>query len=163
MAMSSPVFIDLSFTSQEIASISKAYGFMLMISGGVISGILTAKIGISRSILICGSLQLLSPLMFVFLSMVGHDMLIFTITITVQNFCCGLGNTAILIYFSSLCSSELIATQYSIISSFGSFVRIILSFLSGICANYMDWPQLFLFTTLFSMLFVPAFLRIRKI
>lgn len=163
MAMSFPVFIDLSFTSQEIASISKAYGFMLMISGGVISGILTAKIGISRSILICGSLQLLSPLMFVFLSMVGHDMLIFTITITVQNFCCGLGNTAILIYFSSLCSSELIATQYSIISSFGSFVRIILSFLSGICANYMDWPQLFLLTTLFSMLFVPAFLRIRKI
>jgi MFS family permease len=163
MAMSSPVFIDLSFTSQEIASISKAYGFMLMISGGVISGILTAKIGISRSILICGSLQLLSPLMFMFLSMVGHDMLIFTITITVQNFCCGLGNTAILIYFSSLCSSELIATQYSIISSFGSFVRIILSFLSGICANYMDWPQLFLLTTLFSMLFVPAFLRIRKI
>ncbi len=163
MAMSSPLFIDLSFTSQEIASISKTYGFILMTFGGIVSGILTARIGISRSLLICGSLQLLSPLMLIFLSIVGHDIVIFTITITVQNFCCGLGNTVLVIYFSSLCNSELIATQYSIISSFSSFVRIILSCLSGICANYMDWSNLFLFTTLFSMLFVLAFLRIHKI
>lgn len=163
MAMSSPLFIDLSFTSQEIASISKTYGFMLMTFGGIISGILTAKVGISRSLLICGTLQLLSPLMLMFLSIVGHDIVIFTITITVQNFCCGLGNTALIIYFSSLCNSKLIATQYSIISSFGSLVRIILSCLSGICANFMDWSNLFLFTTLFSMLFVLAFLRIHKI
>ncbi|WP_425361449.1 MFS transporter [Candidatus Tisiphia endosymbiont of Ceraclea dissimilis] len=162
MAMSSPLFIDLSFTSQEIASISKTYGFMLMTLGGIISGILTTKVGISRGLLICGILQLLSPLMLMFLSIVGHDLVIFTITITVQNFCCGLGNTTLVIYLSSLCNGELIATQYSIISSFSSFVRIILSCLSGICANYMDWSNLFLFTTLFSMLFVLAFLKIRK-
>ncbi len=163
MAMSTPLFIDLSFSSQEIASISKAYGFILMIFGGVISGIVNTKIGISRSILICGSLQLLSPLMLTLLSIVGHDMLMFTITITVQNFCCGLGNTALIIYFSSLCNRELIATQYSIVSSFGSFVRIILSFLSGICTNYLCWFQIFLFATLSGMLSILVFLRIRKI
>ncbi len=162
MAMSSPLFIDLSFTSTEIASISKCYGLIIMSLGSFLAGVLTAKIGIYKSILIAGIMQLLSPLMFMFLSIVGHDILIFTITITVQNFFCGLGGTVLLIYLSSFCKGKFIATQYSIISSFSSFSRIALSFLSGICANYMEWPRFFLFNALFSMLFVFVFLKIHN-
>jgi len=162
MAMSSPLFIDLSFTAAEIASISKGYGLIIMIFGGFVGGILTSKVGIVRSILICGSIQLLSPLMFMLLSVAGHNIIIFTITITIQNFCCGLGNIALSIYLSNLCTGEFVATQFAIISSFNSIVRITLSFLSGICATYIEWPQLFLYNTLFSTLFVLVFLKIYK-
>jgi MFS family permease len=161
MAMSSPLFINLSFTSEEIASISKAYGLLIMIIGGVISGVLTAKIGIFQSILICGSLQLLSPLMFALLSTVGHDIFVFIAAITIQNLCAGLAGTALLIYFSTLCSSKLVGTQFAIISSIVSLALIILSTLSGFCATYVEWPQFFLYNAALSLMFIPIFLLIK--
>ena len=161
MAMSSPLFLDLSFTSEEIASISKAYGLLMMIIGGIISGFLTSKIGVSHSILICGSLQLLSPLMFAFLSIIGHDIVVFIMATTVQNFCAGLAGTTLIIYFSTLCGNKLVGTQFAIISSIGSLSRIILSSLSGLCATYVPWPQFFLYNSALSLMFIPIFLLIQ--
>ena len=43
MAMSSPLFLDLSFTTHEIAVIYKAYGLLIMIVGGALGGVLAAK------------------------------------------------------------------------------------------------------------------------
>lgn len=162
MAMSSPLFIDLSFTSLEIAYISKAYGLLVMILGAFLGGILVSKLGVFKGIIICGSIQILSPIMFLLLSIVGHNTNIFITTITLQNFCCGLGGTALVIYFSTICSNEFIATQFAIIASFSSLVRIFLSSISGFVASYFEWSQFFLFNTLLSILFIPIFLKAHK-
>jgi MFS family permease len=162
MAMSSALFLDLSFTSLEIANISKAYGLLVMILGAFLGGILVSRLGIFKGIIICGCVQILSPLMFLLLSIVGHNTNIFITTITLQNFCCGLGGTALVIYFSTICSNEFIATQFAIIASFGSLVRISLSSISGFLASYCEWPQFFLFNTLLSILFIPIFLKAHK-
>lgn len=160
MAMSSPLLLDLSFSTHEIAFIYKAYGLLIMIVGGALGGILAAKIGILRSVLIGGIIQLLSPLMFMILAITGYDVEIFMITITTQNFCIGFAGTIISIYFASLCNSEFVATQYSIIASFSSVSRIILAALGGICAKYLTWSLFFFGNTLFSMLFVLVFFKI---
>ena len=159
-AMSSLVLIDLSFTTTEIAGISKAYGLLLMIMGGAIAGIITAKVGIVKSVFICGIFQLMSPLMFAILSIMGNNILIMFLTITLQNFTSGLGGTALVIYFSILCDKQLVATQFSIISSFSSFSRILLSFSSGVAASYLDWTTFFIFNILISAMFIPIFLLI---
>jgi len=150
----------LSFTTHEIAVIYKAYGLLIMIVGGALGGILAAKIGIFHSVLIGGVIQLLSPLMFMILATIGHDIQIFIITVTMQNFCSGFAGTIIAIYFASLCNGEFVATQYSIIASFSSLSRILLASLGGICAQYLTWPVFFLGNTLFSMLFIPIFFKI---
>ncbi len=160
MAMSSPLFLDLSFTTHEIAVIYKAYGLLIMIVGGALGGVLAAKMGIFHSVLIGGVIQLLSPLMFMVLATIGHDIQIFIITVTMQNFCSGFAGTIIAIYFASLCNSEFVATQYSIIASFSSLSRILLASLGGICAKYLTWSVFFLGNTLLSMLFIPIFLKI---
>ncbi|XLM34313.1 MAG: MFS transporter [Rickettsia africae] len=162
MAMSSPLLLDLSFTTHEIAVIYKAYGLLIMIVGGALSGVLAAKMGILHSVLIGGVIQLLSPLMFMILATIGYDIKTFIITVTVQNFCAGFAGTIISIYFASLCNSEFVATQYSIIASFSSLSRIILASLGGICAKYLTWPVFFLGNTLFSMLFIPIFYKIYR-
>ncbi|HJD56170.1 MAG TPA: MFS transporter [Rickettsia endosymbiont of Pyrocoelia pectoralis] len=160
MAMSSPLFLDLSFTTQEIAIIYKAYGLLVMVIGGALGGILSAKIGILRSVLIGGIIQLLSPLMFMILAIIGHDIQMFMITVTVQNFCSGFAGTILSIYFASLCNSEFVATQYSIIASFSSLSRIALATIGGICASYLSWSFFFLGNVLFSMLFILVFFKI---
>jgi MFS family permease len=159
-AMSSLVLIDLSFTTTEIAGHIKAYGLLLMIMGGAIAGIIIAKVGIVKSVFICGIFQLMSPLMFAILSIMGNNILIMFLTITLQNFTSGLGGTALVIYFSILCDKQLVATQFSIISSFSSFSRILLSFLSGVAASYLDWTTFFIFNILISAMFIPIFLLI---
>lgn len=160
MAMSSPLLLDLNFTTHEIAFIYKAYGLLTMIVGGALGGILATKIGILRSVLTGGIIQLLSPLMFMILAIIGYDIKTFMITITVQNFCSGFAGTILSIYFASLCNSEFVATQYSVIASFSSVSRITLAALGGICASYLPWSFFFLANVLFSILFVPAFLKV---
>ncbi|ABV79810.1 AmpG [Rickettsia bellii OSU 85-389] len=160
MAMSSPLLLDLSFTTHEIAFIYKAYGLLIMIVGGALGGILSTKIGILRSVLTGGIIQLLSPLMFMILAIVGYNVKIFIITITTQNFCIGFAGTIISIYFANLCNSEFIATQYSIIASFSSVSRIVLAALGGICAKYLPWSLFFFCNTLFSMLFILVFFKV---
>ncbi|AGJ02966.1 transporter AmpG 3 [Rickettsia prowazekii str. Breinl] len=162
MAMSIPLFLDLSFTTHEIAVIYKAYGLLIMIVGGTLGGILAAKIGIFHSVLIGGVIQLLSPLMFMILATIGYDIKTFIITITIQNFCSGFAGTIISIYFASLCNSEFVATQYAISASFSSLSRIILASLGGICAKHLTWSVFFLCNTLFSMLFIPIFYTIYR-
>lgn len=162
MAMSSPLFIDLSFSSIEIASISKAYGLSVMILGAFLGGVLVSKLGVFKGVLICGSVQILSPLMFMILALTGHNIAVFITTITIQNFCCGLGGTALGIYYSGLCNGQFVATQFALIASFSSLVRISLSFLGGVLADYIDWPQFFFINSLFSMLFIVMFLKLHK-
>lgn len=160
MAMSSPLLLGLNFVTHEIAFIYKAYGLFIMIVGGALGGILSTKIGILQSVLIGGTIQLFSPLMFMILAIIGYDIKTFMLTITVQNFCIGFAGTIISIYFASLCNSEFVATQYSIIASFSSVSRIILSTIGGNCAKYLPWSLFFFCNTLFSMLFIMVFLKV---
>lgn len=162
MAMSSAFFMDLSFNSYEIASIFKGYGFFVMICGCMVGGILSSKIGINRSLLLCGVLQLLSPVMFMILSILGYNITMFIVTITIQNLVSGLAVTALSIYLSNICGSKLVATQFSMISAFNSLSRIVLSSCAGVAATYMEWTEFFGFVALLGSMFIIVFLVIYK-
>lgn len=157
MSMSSALFMDLSYNSYEIASIYKGYGFFVMILGCVVGGILSSKIGIKKNLLLCGTLQLLAPIMFMILSIIGYNIIVFTITITIQNLVSGLAVTALSIYLSDICGSKLVATQFSIISAFNSLARIILSSFAGVVATYIDWTAFFGLTLLLGSIFIIIF------
>lgn len=163
MAMSTPLFVDLSFTALEIAYICKLYGLLLMILGGAIGGWLISKIGIFKGILIFGTAQLMSPIMFAILAIVGHNIPLFIFVVSIQSFCSGLCGVALIIYFSTLCeSTKLVGTQFSLVSSFSSFTRLILSSISGLLTSYLKWPQFFFFNALIGLLFLPLFLIINS-
>lgn len=162
MAMSSAFFMDLSFNSYEIASIFKGYGFCVMIVGCMMGGVLSSKLGIKKNLLLCGSLQLLAPVMFMILSVLGYNITIFIVTITVQNFVSGLAVTALSIYLSDICGSKLVATQFSMISAFNSLSRIFLSSCAGVVATYMEWTSFFGFTALLGSAFIIVFRVIYK-
>jgi len=162
MSMSAPFFLNLSFTSYEIALISKGYGLLVMIFGCTIGGLLLSRIGIERGFLICGIIQLLSPLAFMFLSMAQHDLLVFLVTTTIQNFASGLAGTALYIYISSLCNSEFVATQFSMISSFNSLARIFLSSSAGLLATHIAWTEFFILTTILSSCFVLVYWLVNR-
>lgn len=145
--MSNPFYIELGFTKIQIASISKVFGLVATIIGGVIGGIIVNRIGILKSLLVCGILQMLSNLMFAILAVVGNAPGMLIITIAVENLSGGMGTAAFVAYLSSLCNVAYTATQYALLSSFMAFGRTLLSSSGGWLADQMNWFSFFVITT----------------
>src|SRR5690349_5000459 len=48
--MSNPFYVDMGYTKEEVATVSKVYGVIMTIIGAAAGGVLTAKIGINRTL-----------------------------------------------------------------------------------------------------------------
>jgi PAT family beta-lactamase induction signal transducer AmpG len=145
--MSNPFYVELGFTKIQIASISKAFGLAATIIGSVIGGVIVNRIGILKSLFVCGILQMLSNLMFALLAVAGTDIRMLTLAIAVENLSGGMGTAAFVAYLSSLCNVAYTATQYALLTSFMAFGRTLLSSSGGWLADHMDWVSFFIVTT----------------
>ncbi|UCG81626.1 MAG: MFS transporter, partial [Desulfobacterales bacterium] len=135
------------FSKIQIGSISKAFGLGATIIGGVIGGIVVDRLGILKSLFVCGILQMFSNLMFAVLAVVGNDPRMLALTIAVENLSGGMGTAAFVAYLSSLCNVAYTATQYALLTSFMAFGRTLLSSSGGVLADHMDWISFFVLTT----------------
>ncbi|MCK4450327.1 MAG: MFS transporter, partial [Anaerolineae bacterium] len=145
--MSNPFYVELGFTKIQIASISKAFGLAATIIGSVIGGVIVDRMGILKSLFVCGILQMLSNLMFAVLAVAGPDLRMLTLTIAVENLSGGMGTAAFVAYLSGLCNIAYTATQYALLTSFMAFGRTLLSSSGGWLADQMDWVSFFVVTT----------------
>ena len=145
--MANPFYVEMGFTKNEIAAVSKAFGLGATIVGGLIGGVLVYRYGIRASLLIAGVLMAASNLVFAVQAMVGHSVPMLMVTIAVENLTGGMGTTAFVAYLSSLCNMAYTATQYALLSSFMAFARDVLSASSGWLADHVDWVTFFVVTT----------------
>ncbi|MBC8318998.1 MAG: AmpG family muropeptide MFS transporter [Desulfobulbaceae bacterium] len=145
--MSNPFYLELGFSKIDIANISKAFGLAATIIGGIIGGMLVSRMGIVKSLVVCGLLQMFSNLMFVYLAMKGHNLAVLTATIAIENLSGGMGTAAFVGYLSGLCNVAYTATQYALLSSFMAFGRTLLSSTGGWFADQLSWVSFFLLTT----------------
>lgn len=145
--MGNPFYVEQGFTKIQIANFSKLFGLAATIVGGIIGGLVVDRMGILKSLLVCGVLQMLSNLMFVALAMAGNNTTILGATIAIENLSGGMGTAAFVAYLSSLCNVAYTATQYALLTSFMAFGRTLLSSSGGWLADHMDWATFFGVTT----------------
>lgn len=145
--MANPFYVEMDFTKNEIASVSKTFGLIATLGGVFVGGAVVARIGVLRALLWCGILQMLSNLMFAGQALAGHDILVLFATIGLENFSGGMGSAAFVAYLSVLCNLAYTATQYALLSSFMAFGRTALSSSSGWLADRMDWVLFFVTST----------------
>ena len=122
------------------------FGLGAIITGGLIGGVMVNRIGIMRSLLICGVLQIAGTLMFVAQALVGANVPMLMVTIAAENVTSGMATTAFVAYLSSLCNQAYTATQYALLSSFMAFTRDVLSASAGWVAEWLGWIGFFLFS-----------------
>ncbi|MBF0627415.1 MAG: AmpG family muropeptide MFS transporter [Magnetococcales bacterium] len=146
--MSAPFYVEMGFSKIEIANVTKLFGLAAVLIGGVVGGILTERLGITKALFLCGVLQMFSNLMFVLLSQAGHSVPMLIVTIAVENIAGGMGTSAFVAYLSRLCHVAYTATQYALLSSFMAFGRTLLASSGGWLAEQLSWPVFFLVTTL---------------
>ncbi|CAK0754709.1 Anhydromuropeptide permease [Azospirillaceae bacterium] len=150
-AMSMPFYLSLGYDKIEIANVTKVFGLIATIGGGIIGGAIVHRLGLMRALLLCGAQQMLSNLMFVFMAWAGHDLRLLVVTVAVENVTGGMATAAFVAYISGLCSVSYTATQYALLTSFVAFARDILAASGGWMADHMSWPYYFL-TTVFAAL-----------
>jgi PAT family beta-lactamase induction signal transducer AmpG len=154
--MSTPLYINsLHFTLDEIALVSKFFGFFAVVLGALIGGIVMVRFGILRSLMFCGILQVVGNAFYVLQAVGGHRLSNLAICVAAEQLTSAMAGAALVAYLSSLCSPEFTATQYALLSSLAFLGAKVFGASSGVLADAVGWVPFFLITTAAS---VPALL-----
>jgi len=145
--MTAPFYRSLGFSREEVAAISSVFGLFATLGGAAVGGLVVHRLGVFRSLIVTGILQMLSNLMYVALAHSGHDIGMLWLQVGVENFTDGLADAAFVAYLSSLCNVAFTATQYALLSSLAALPLRTLGASSGYLAEAMGWPSFFLLTT----------------
>ncbi len=149
--MAYPFFDDMGFSKIQIASIIKIYGVVATILGTVVGGVVVARIGLVKALVICGILQGISNLVYVGQAYAGNNAQVLMVNIFIENISGGMGTAAFVAYLSSLCNKKYTATQYALLSSFMGAARDLFAATSGLAATAMTWQEFFGITTLMAL------------
>ena len=98
------LFADLGFTNDEIAFYDVGVGFIALLIGIFIGGILYARLGMKRSVFISLILMAVSNFSFAALAAVGHTIIGMAAAIGFENFASGMGGVTVVAYLSALAS-----------------------------------------------------------
>jgi PAT family beta-lactamase induction signal transducer AmpG len=145
-ALVMPFYLDLGFTKMEIAGVTKVFGLVATIVGGLIGGALVGRMGIRRGLMVTGILQMVSNFAYMMLASAGHDLGMLMVSVAVENVCGGMATAAFVAYLSSLCSVAYTATQYALLTSLAGFGRDVLSSSSGWFVQHLGWYGYYLFS-----------------
>jgi MFS transporter, PAT family, beta-lactamase induction signal transducer AmpG len=146
------LFQDLGFTNDEVAFYDVGVGFVALLIGIFLGGILYAQLGMKRSVLISLILMAVSNLSFAALAAAGHTNIGMAAAVGFENFASGVGGVTVVAYLSALCNLRFTATQYALLSALASIAG---RFLSGTTAGAMidglGYVNFYLLTTLVAL------------
>lgn len=145
--MATPFYLKIGFSLAEIGVVSKGFGLAMTLAGAALGGVMVARYGIMRALLIAGLLQAASNLVFVAQAWAGDVLPLLVVTIGVENLTGGMGTTAFVAYLSSLCNRAYTATQYALLSSMMAAARTLFASGGGWVVEQVDWIAFFLIST----------------
>ncbi|MDJ0808181.1 MAG: MFS transporter [Gammaproteobacteria bacterium] len=146
--ISNVFYVDLGFSKAEVAAITKVYGVIMTLLGAGLGGLLMVRLGVMRILFAGGLLAAATNLLFALLSTLGHDVLMLTVVISIDNLSAGLATSAFVAYLSSLTNVSYSATQYALFSSVMLLLPKFLGGFSGVMVDGVGYPMFFLITTL---------------
>ncbi len=146
--MANPFYVDMGYTKDEVAAITKVFGVIMTLVGAFVGGVLSMKIGLMRTLMLGAVLSAASNLLFAWLSTRGHDLTALTIIISVDNLSSGIASTAFIAYMSSLTNISYSATQYALLSSMMLLFPKWIAGFSGVAVNAIGYSNFFMGTAL---------------
>lgn len=162
------------YAQAEIGVVNKVFGMWLTIFGAITGGALMVRIGLYRSLLFFGILQLLSNFGFWYVAVAGKgamggftlppfDIVIASLkeatnidwlllfAVAIENLTGGMGTAAFVAFLMALCNQKFTATQYALLSAFASVGRVWVGPLAGVLVTSIGWPSFFLLSTVMAV------------
>lgn len=133
--MANPFYVDMGYTKDEVAAITKVFGVIMTLLGAFLGGLLTMRFGVMRVLFLGGVLSAASNLLFAWLSTRGHDLNGLVWVISADNLSSGIASAAFIAYLSSLTNVQYSATQYAL---FSSMMLLLPKWFAGFSGAYVD-------------------------
>ncbi len=146
------LFDDLGFTNDEIAFYDVGIGFWAYLIGVFIGGVIYAKLGLKKSVLLALILMGISNLSFAALAAAGHNNWGMAGAIGFENIASGYGGVVVVAYFAALCDLRFTASQYALISAGASVVgRLMTGTTAGGLIEGVGYVNFYLLTTILAL------------
>ncbi len=146
------LFQDLGFTNDEVAFYDVGVGFVALLIGIFLGGILYAQLGMKRAVLISLILMAVSNLSFAALAAAGHTNIGMAAAVGFENFASGIGGVTVVAYLSALCNLRFTATQYALLSALASIAgRFLTGTTVGAMIDAIGYVNFYLLTTLVAL------------
>jgi MFS transporter, PAT family, beta-lactamase induction signal transducer AmpG len=133
--MANPFYVDMGFTKDEVAAVSKFFGVVMTLVGAFLGGVLALRLGVMRTLMLGAVLSAASNLLFAWLAGIGHDLQALVFVVSADNLSSGIASAAFVAYLSSLTNVQYSATQYAL---FSSMMLLLPKFLAGYSGKYVD-------------------------
>jgi PAT family beta-lactamase induction signal transducer AmpG len=163
--MANPFYLDLGFSKQEIANVSKVFGFFMTIFGASLGGVLVIRYGIMKPLLLGAILVATTNLLFVVLAISEPNLNLLAVVISADNLSGGIATAVFIAYLSSLTNTAYTATQYALFSSLMTLPAKLLGGLSGIIVDAFGYGVFFLYASfvgLPAIILVVVLMRLQK-
>lgn len=148
----------IGFTLTELGAITKTLGLTAAITGSILGGMLLPKLGLYRSLLYFGILQILSNLPFALLAIVGKNDWLMASTVFIEFFCGCLSNVALIVFLMKLCDKRHTATQFAIFSAIVSLGRVFSGPIVAVLVEHLGWAWFYLSTAIIGL---PAIILLK--
>jgi PAT family beta-lactamase induction signal transducer AmpG len=155
--MANPFYVDMGYTKDEVAAVTKIYGVIMTLAGAFVGGVLSMRLGVMRVLMLGAVLSAASNLLFAWLGTRGHDVTALIFVIAADNLSSGIASAAFIAYLSSLTNINYSATQYAI---FSSMMLLAPKFLAGYSGRYVDVFGYQYFFVATALLGVPVLLLV---
>ncbi|WP_382163272.1 AmpG family muropeptide MFS transporter [Hydrogenophaga sp. ANAO-22] len=155
--MANPFYVDMGYTKDEVAAVTKVFGVIMTLVGAFIGGALSLRLGVMRVLMLGAVLSAASNLLFAWLAGHGHDVTALILVISADNLSAGVASAAFIAYLSGLTNVRYSATQYALFSSMMLLAPKWLAGYSGAFVDAYDYPTFFIAT---ACLGVPVLLLI---
>jgi PAT family beta-lactamase induction signal transducer AmpG len=155
--MANPFYVDMGYTKDEVAAVTKVFGVIMTLVGAFIGGVLSMRLGLMRVLMLGAVLSAASNLLFAWLGTRGHDVTALVWVISADNLSSGIASAAFIAYLSSLTNVQYSATQYAL---FSSMMLLLPKFLAGYSGAYVDQFGYASFFTATAFLGVPVLVLI---
>ena len=149
--MANPFYVDMGYTKDEVAMVTKIYGVLMTLAGAFAGGSLALRLGVSRVLMLGALLSTFSNLLFSWLAGQGHNVTQLIFVISADNFSSGLASSAFIAYLSSLTSISYSATQYAIFSSIMLLLPKFVGGYSGVYVDHFGYASFFTATALLGL------------
>lgn len=160
-AMITPFLWEMGYSKLEVANVTKSFGLSLTVLGSLLSVVCIRFFGLSQTGVLCAAGQSISCLLFIVQTWIGYNVGTLFIIVGIESFVAGLASATFLMILSQACHGPKrpSISQFVVLCSFGSLVRVLGSGLAGWLADSMGWAWLF---GISSLVFFPTLFYARR-
>ncbi len=149
--MANPFYVDMGYTKDEVAAVTKVYGVVMTLAGAFVGGALALRFGVMRVLMLGALLSAATNLLFAWLAGVGHNLPMLIMVISADNLSSGIASAAFIAYLSGLTNINYSATQYALFSSMMVLAPKWLAGFSGVYVDRFGYGHFFTATALLGL------------